>query len=105
MADTEQVCTVGLLYLILVNTGIRNRKRNERLGIRRNGERRQRKRIPKSGSACRRMTSLCVKVVPTLNHASTLMPEVRKETRKEKPCQGRAETHRNNEGTRGIPRD
>jgi hypothetical protein len=105
MADTEQVSTIILLYLTLINARIRNRKRNERPGTKRNGERRQRRKMPKSENTCKRMKNSCVKVGTILRYSAALIHSFRKEARKEDPGQRCAKTHRNNEGTRGFPRD
>jgi hypothetical protein len=105
MADTEQVCIIILLYLTSINVRIRNRKRNERPGTKRNGERRQRRNMLKSENACKRMKNSCVKVGTILKHYTALIHSSRKEARKEEPDQRRAKTHRNNEGTRRFPRN
>jgi hypothetical protein len=105
MADTEQVCIIILLYLRSINIRIRNRKRNERPGTKRNGERKQRRKMLRSENACKRMKNSCVKVGTILKHSTVLIHSSRKEARKEEPGQRRAKTHRNNEGARGFPRD
>jgi hypothetical protein len=85
MADTEQVFIIQL-YLTLINAGIRNRKRNEKPGTKTNGERRQKRKMQKSGNACRRMMNSCVKVGTLLKHSAALIHTLGKKPGRRNPA-------------------